>query len=69
MSKNKMKKKQKKYKKSIDQYWLRWYSNTCPWDKGETTWNKLKNLKKLLTKKTGFDKIKKLDLRTLKIKQ
>ena len=27
----------KKYKKSVDQYGLKWYSITCPWDKGKTS--------------------------------
>ena len=48
----------KKYKKGVDQYDLKWYSITCPWDEDKQQRKKL--LKKLLTKKNSFDKIKKL---------
>ena len=44
----------------------RWYSYTCPWEKGKAKENNLKNK---LTKKSNFGKLKKLKKRTLKIKQ
>ena len=60
----------KKMKKSIDRYKLRWYSNTCPWDKGKTTWKKLKKtLKKVVDKEKKLWYNKEAWLRTLKIKQ
>ena len=59
-------KKLKKFKKSVDDMIRRWYSYTCPWEKGKTKENNLKNK---LTKESNFGKLKKLKERTLKIKQ
>ncbi len=45
----------KKFKKSIDDIKMTWYSYTCPYEKGKTNENNLKNK---LTKKSNFGKLK-----------
>ena len=34
----------KSLKKGVDQYYLRWYSNTCPRERGKTTEKLLKKV-------------------------